>query len=141
MFTDDALCCNAAPISSAIAMNCPSKISSRTGSSAVPTVTRPAAAARSSISVPSASTRAAQPGSTTTVDVASTISAGPATTVPAASARRWRTATGRMAPSIQAVTVCPRSSPSGDQRSASSTTPGSTASIRTMSSTGTASPA
>ena len=68
MFTDEAVCCSAAPISSAIDMNRPLKISSRTGSAAVPIATAAVRGAwRVRIRLPSRSTAACQPGSTTVV--------------------------------------------------------------------------
>ena len=87
MLTDEALRCSAAPISSAIAMNRPSKISSRTGSAGARVARRCVArrVAGQDAGCPPRSSRAVQPGSTTVVEPGSMISAGPTIRSPAAS--------------------------------------------------------
>ena len=87
--TEWAVACSRTPICSATDMNRLLKISSITGSTAVPAAARPGlASTRVSSRSPRPVSSARQPGSTTVVAKSSTISAGPATRSPVRRSRR-----------------------------------------------------
>ena len=87
--TECAVACSRTPICSATDMNRLLKISSITGSTAVPAAARPGmASTRASSRSPRPVSSARQPGSTTVVAKSSTTSAGPATRSPGRRSRR-----------------------------------------------------
>ncbi len=108
MLTECAVLRSRTPICSATDMNRLLKISSMTGSTAVPAGRRSGrSATRVSSRSPGPVSSARQPGSVTVVAKSSTISAGPSTRWPGRRSRRRTSGTSACAPATYIVTVAP----------------------------------
>ena len=105
MLTDCAVDSSAAPICSAADMNRLLKISSITGSAAVPTPASAGASTRSTSRCPVSAIAARQPSSTTVVALASAMIAGPVTAAPAGMRSRSNNGASRHSPPDHSRTV------------------------------------